>query len=74
LVAIFDLPVDIGLGLAPPIGDHDWALGNFYALDAQWRRELEAIVGRHVSLRPITPEKPGRAILRKWVLLWRRDD
>ncbi|QQN63006.1 nucleotidyltransferase domain-containing protein [Bradyrhizobium diazoefficiens] len=65
--------VDIGLGLAPPIGDHDWALGNFYALSDQWQRELEAIVGRHVSLQPITPEKPGRAIVPKWVLLWRCD-
>ena len=47
--------VDLGLGLAPPNGDHDWALGNFYALNGQWRRELEAIVGRHVSLQPSHP-------------------
>jgi predicted nucleotidyltransferase len=50
--------VDIGLGLAPPVGDQDWALGNFYALSAEWRREVEAIVGRHVSLQTIT-EKSG---------------
>ena len=66
--------VDLGLGLAPPNGDHDWALGNFYALNGQWRRELEAIVGRHVSLQPITPEKPGGAVVRKWVLLWKREE
>ena len=68
-----DSDVDLGLGLAPPIGDHDWALGNFFVLSKRWRRELEAIVGRHVSLEPITPERPGSAIVRKWVLLWRRE-
>lgn len=71
-----DSDVDIGLGFAPPTGlrkDHDWAFGNFYALNGQWRRELEAIVGHHVSLEPITPEKPGTAIVRKWVLLWKRE-
>jgi predicted nucleotidyltransferase len=66
--------VDIGLGLAPPVGKHDWALGNFFALSKQWQRELEAIVGRHVSLEPITPAKPGSAIVRKWELIWRREE
>ena len=68
-----DSDVDIGLGLAPPIGNHDWALGNFYALHTQWRRELEVFVGRDVSLEPITPEKHGTAVVPKWVLLWRRE-
>ncbi|OKO71884.1 nucleotidyltransferase domain-containing protein [Bradyrhizobium sp. AS23.2] len=66
--------VDIGLGLVPPDGDHDWALGNYCALGDQWQRELEAIVSRHVSLEPITPENPGTAIVRKWVLLWKREE
>jgi predicted nucleotidyltransferase len=65
--------VDIGVGLMPPIGNHDWALGNFYALRSDWRRELEEIVGCHVSLEPITPAQPGTAIVRKWALLWKRD-
>lgn len=65
--------VDLSLGLMPPDGDHNWALGNLYACEKQWRRELEAIVGRHVSLEHITPEEPGTAIVREWVLLWRRE-
>ena len=65
--------VDLGLGFEPPIGNHDWARGNFYALNAKWRSELEAIVGRHVSLQPITPENPGTSVVRKWVLLWKRE-
>ncbi|WLB57474.1 nucleotidyltransferase family protein [Bradyrhizobium japonicum] len=69
-----DSDVDLGLGLTAPVGDHDWARGNYYALGDQWQRELEAIVGRHVSLEAITPDEPGRAVVRKWVLLWRRDD
>jgi predicted nucleotidyltransferase len=68
-----DSDVDIGLGLMPPIGSHDWALGNFFALKPRWQHELEKIVGRHVSLECITPEKPGTAIVAKWVLLWRRE-
>jgi predicted nucleotidyltransferase len=41
-----DSDVDIGIGFAPPTGlrkGHDWALGNFYALDGQWKSELEAM-------------------------------
>lgn len=65
--------VDIGIGLMPPDGDHDWALGSYYALGDGWRRELEAVVGRHVSLENITPDEPGTALVRKWVLLWQRE-
>jgi predicted nucleotidyltransferase len=68
-----DSDVDIGVGLMPPIGKHNWALGNFAALGDQWQRELEAIVGRHVSLENITPDEPGTAIVKNWVLLWRRE-
>jgi hypothetical protein len=56
----------------PPNGKHNWALGAFAYLKDEWRRELEAIVGRHVSLEPITPDEPGTARVRKWVLLWER--
>jgi predicted nucleotidyltransferase len=64
--------VDLGIGFMPPNGDHNWALGNFAALQAEWRRELEAIVGCHVSLEAITPDEPGTARVRKWELLWER--
>ncbi len=64
--------VDIGIGLMPPNGKHDWALGNYFALKDEWRRELEAVVGRHVSLENITPDEPGAARVRKWTLLWER--
>lgn len=65
--------VDIGVGLMPPTGKHNWALGNYAAFGDEWRRELEAIVGRHVSLEAITPDEPGTANVPKWELLWRRE-
>lgn len=65
--------VDIGIGLMPPNGKHDWALGTFFALHNEWQRQLEPIVGHHVSLEPITPGKQGTARVRKWVLIWQRD-
>lgn len=64
--------VDIGIGLMPANGPHNWALGNFAALKDKWRSELEAIVGRHVSLENITPDEPGDACVRKWEFLWKR--
>jgi predicted nucleotidyltransferase len=45
-----DSDVDIGLGLMPPSGNGNSALGAFLALSESWQRQLEAIVGRHVSL------------------------
>jgi len=45
-----DSDVDIALALMPPRGDHDWALGDYFALHGRWRTDLEGIVGRHVSL------------------------
>jgi predicted nucleotidyltransferase len=64
--------VDIAIGLIPPNGNDNWALGNFAFLKDQWRSELEAVVGRHVSLEAITPDDPGTASVTKWVLLWER--
>jgi predicted nucleotidyltransferase len=68
-----DSDVDIGVGLMPPTGKHNWAFANFIEFKDQWRRELEAIVGRHVSLEPITPEEPGTAIVKNWVMVWRQE-
>jgi predicted nucleotidyltransferase len=70
-----DSDVDIGVGLMPPTGKHNWALGNYNDPEVygKWRSELEAIVGRHVSLENITPDEPGTAIVKNWVLLWRRE-
>jgi predicted nucleotidyltransferase len=36
--------VDIALSLMPPIGNHDWAAGNYLAFHSDWKRELEVIV------------------------------
>jgi predicted nucleotidyltransferase len=64
--------IDIGVGLMPPKGTHDWAFGNWQALGDQWQRDLINMLGRHVSLENITPEAPGSAKVKKWVLLWKR--
>jgi predicted nucleotidyltransferase len=54
--------VDLAITLTPASGNHNWALGNANALLGMWQRELEEIVGRHVSLEIMPFE-----------LLWRRD-
>jgi hypothetical protein len=46
-------PELIAIALMPPVGKYDWALGNYSALGDVWQRELETIVGRHVSLEAI---------------------
>ena len=50
-----DSDVDIALALMPPDGKTDWALGAYYRFDREWKQQLEAIVGRHVSLEPLVP-------------------
>jgi predicted nucleotidyltransferase len=67
-----DSDVDIGVGLIPATRKHNWAFANFLEFKDQWRRELETIVGCHVSLENITPDEPGTAIVKNWVLVWRR--
>jgi predicted nucleotidyltransferase len=68
-----DSDVDIGLALMPPDGTHDYALGNFVALELQWKAELQAIVGRHVSLEPLILGSPEDAHVRSTgKLLWAR--
>jgi predicted nucleotidyltransferase len=69
-----DSDIDVGVGLMPPNGEHNWALGNWFALGDQWQRDLANKLGRHVSLENVTPEEPGSAKVQKWVLLWRRQD
>jgi predicted nucleotidyltransferase len=57
--------VDIAVALMPAVGDYDWALGNYFALYGDWKQELEAIVGRHVSLEAIVPDTPEDAEVRR---------
>ena len=52
-----------------------WALGNYFALGDQWRAQLEAIVGRHVSLEAILPGTEYDISVRGGgVLLWAREE
>lgn len=62
-----DSDIDIGVGLMPPNGDHNWALGNWCAFGDRRQRDLADMLGRHVSLENITPEQHGTAKVRKWV-------
>jgi len=65
--------IDLAIALMPPLGEHDWALGNYYALGDGWQRELETIVGRHVSLELIVPgTEPDVRVRRCGRLLWVR--
>jgi predicted nucleotidyltransferase len=66
-----DSDVDIALALMAATDGTDWALGNYFALHGNWKRELEAIVGRHVSLEAIVPDTPeDEAVRRCGALLW----
>jgi predicted nucleotidyltransferase len=50
--------VDLGIALMPPKGENDDpAFGAYLACEKEWKRQLEEIVGRHVSLEPIIPDK-----------------
>jgi predicted nucleotidyltransferase len=61
-----DSDVDLAVVLMPPDGKHDWAFGNYIALaDGQWKPELEAIVGRHVSLEAVDPGSDEDAMVRR---------
>jgi predicted nucleotidyltransferase len=68
-----DSDVDLALALMPPKGKHDWALGNYFALESEWKRQLEEIVGRRVSLQPLVTDSDLVEIVRtSGVLLWSR--
>jgi predicted nucleotidyltransferase len=52
--------VDIALALMPPRRKNDDpAFGAYVALSGEWKRQLEEIVDRHVSLEVIAPDVPG---------------
>ena len=65
-----DSDVDVAIALMRATDNTDWALGAYFALHSVWKQQLEAIVGRHVSLEAILPDTPRRG---RWVLLWTRD-
>lgn len=66
--------VDLALALMPPDGKHDWAAGNYWALDCEWKRQLQAIVGCDVSIEPlISGGKVDVIVHREGVLLWARE-
>jgi predicted nucleotidyltransferase len=68
-----DSDVDIALALMPSDGKHDWALGNYFALEVEWKQQLKAIVERDVSLEPLVPgEESDARVRREGVLLWAR--
>jgi predicted nucleotidyltransferase len=68
-----DSDVDLALALMPPAVKHDWALGNHVVCKDEWKRQLEAIVGRHVSLEAIIPGTPEDARTRRdGICLWKR--
>jgi predicted nucleotidyltransferase len=70
-----DSDVDIAIALMPAVGNTDWALGSYFALDREWKHQLEAIVGRHVSLEAIVPgTKEDAEVRHTGVLLWARDE
>jgi predicted nucleotidyltransferase len=68
-----DSDVDLAVALMPATDGTDWALGNYFALHGEWKRLLEAIVGRHVSLEAIVPGTPeDEAVRRAGTMLWSR--
>jgi predicted nucleotidyltransferase len=68
--------VDLALALMSATGKTDWAFGNYCASQPEWKRQLEEIVGRHVSLEAIAPDLSGPdwdSIVRCFgVCLWSR--
>src|SRR5258707_11681836 len=66
--------VDLALALMPPRGNHDWALGNYLCLEREWKRQLEAIVRRAVSIAVLVPGDDADACVRRdGKRLWVRD-
>ena len=66
--------VDLALALMPPDGKHDWALGKYFFFESDWKRQLEAIVGRAVSIEPLVPgEDSDERVRREGVRLWGRE-
>jgi predicted nucleotidyltransferase len=66
--------VDIAIALMPPTDGTNWALGNYERLGDEWQQQLEAIVGRHVSLEAILPGTPEDEWVRRCgAHLWTRE-
>jgi predicted nucleotidyltransferase len=69
-----DSDVDLAIALMPATDNTDWALGNYFALRSDWKQQLEAIVGRHVSLEAIVPDTAEDAEVRRFgSLIWARN-
>jgi predicted nucleotidyltransferase len=66
--------VDLALALMPGDGRTDWALGNYFALEGDWKRQLKATVAPlDVSLGVIVPgEDADVRVRREGVLIWAR--
>jgi predicted nucleotidyltransferase len=65
--------VDLALALMPPDGKTNGALGAYFCFESEWKRQLEAIVGRAVSIEPLVPgEGSDVRVRREGVLLWAR--
>ena len=68
-----DSDVDLALALMPGDGKTDAALGNYFALEGEWKQQLIAIVKRDVSIAVIVPGEDADArVRREGVLLWAR--
>src|SRR5262245_53403386 len=58
--------VDIALALVPGDGRTDWALGNYFAFEGDWKRQLKTIVAPHdVSLGVIVPGEDADVCVRR---------
>src|SRR6266478_1408425 len=69
-----DSDVDVAVSLMPAASNHNWAFGNYIALHSEWKGQLEAIVGRHVSLEAIEPgTKEDAEVRHSGKLLWARN-
>lgn len=65
--------VDVAIALTPPTDDTNWALSNYTRFGDEWQQQLEAIVGRHVSLEVILPDTTEDEWVRRCgVHLWTR--
>jgi predicted nucleotidyltransferase len=66
---------DLALALMPPDRAHNWAAGNYWACDSEWKEQLQAIVGRDVSIEPLIPGGQVDVIVRReGLLLWAREE
>jgi predicted nucleotidyltransferase len=70
-----DSDVDLALALMPPTGKTNWALGNYFRFEIEWKRQLEGIVRCAVSIEPLVPgEHSDERVRREGVRLWARVD